>query len=88
MTSYLSYPSKPVIEATVSAVIAIVAAAAAVSNRLSNRISEMDKRLDTFELRVATSYVPKQDFEGAMAKMEDHMIRIENKLDKMLLRNG
>jgi hypothetical protein len=48
----------------------------------------MDKRLDTFELRVATSYVPKQDFEGAMAKMEDHMIRIETKLDQMLLRNG
>lgn len=88
MTSYLSYPSKPVIEATVSAVIAIVAAAATVSNRLNNRISEMDKRLDTFELRVATSYVPKQDFEGAMAKMEDHMIRIETKLDQMLLRNG
>lgn len=88
MTSYLSYPSKPVIEATVSAVIAIVAAAATVSNRLSNRINEMDKRLDTFELRVATSYVPKQDFEGAMAKMEDHMIRIETKLDQMLLRNG
>ena len=88
MTLYLSYPSKPVIEATVSAVIAIVAAAATVSNRLSNRINDMDKRLDTFELRVATSYVPKQDFEGAMAKMEDHMIRIETKLDKMLLRNG
>ena len=88
MTSYLSYPSKPVIEATVSAVIAIVAAAATVSNRLSNRINDMDKRLDTFELRVATSYVPKQDFEGAMAKMEDHMIRIETKLDQMLLRNG
>jgi Tfp pilus assembly protein PilF len=88
MTSYLLYPSKPVIEATVSAVIAIVAAAATVSNRLSNRINEMDKRLDTFELRVATSYVPKQDFEVAMAKMEDHMIRIETKLDQMLLRNG
>jgi Tfp pilus assembly protein PilF len=77
-----------VIEATVSAVIAIVAAAATVSNRLNNRINDMDKRLDTFELRVATSYVPKQDFEGAMAKMEDHMIRIETKLDQMLLRNG
>ena len=88
MTSYLSYPSKPVIEATVSAVIAIVAAAATVSNRLSNRINEMDKRLDTFELRVATSYVPKQDFEAAVAKIEDHMIRIETKLDQMLLRNG
>jgi hypothetical protein len=44
--------------------------------------------LDTFELRVATSYVPKQDFETAVQKIEDHMIRIETKLDQMLLRNG
>ena len=64
------------IEAGVSAVIALVAAGAALTNRVHSRINEMDKRLDTFELRVATSYVPKQDFETAVQKMEDHMIRI------------
>jgi len=76
------------IEAGVSAVIALVAAGAALTNKVHNRITDMDKRLDTFELRVATSYVPKQDFETAVQKMEDHMIRIETKLDQMLLRNG
>ena len=76
------------IEAGVSAVIALVAAGAAFTNKVHNRITEMDKRLDTFELRVATSYVPKQDFETAVQKIEDHMIRIETKLDQMLLRNG
>lgn len=76
------------IEAGVSAVIAIVAAGAALTNRVHNRINDMDKRLDTFELRVATSYVPKQDFETAVQKIEDHMIRIETKLDQMLLKNG
>jgi predicted transcriptional regulator len=76
------------IEAGVSAVIALVAAGAALTNRVHSRINEMDKRLDTFELRVATSYVPKQDFETAVQKIEDHMIRIETKLDQMLLRNG
>ena len=75
------------IEAGVSAVIALVAAGAALTNRVHNRINDMDKRLDTFELRVATSYVPKQDFETAVQKIEDHMIRIENKLDQMLLKN-
>ena len=50
------------IEAGVSAVIAIVAAGAALTNRVHNRINDMDKRLDTFELRVAPSYVPKQAF--------------------------
>jgi predicted transcriptional regulator len=76
------------IEAGVSAVIAIVAAGAALTNRVHNRINDMDKRLDTFELRVATSYVPKQDFETAVQKMEDHMIRIETKIDQIVLRNG
>ena len=76
------------IEAGVSAVIAIVAAGAALTNRVHSRINEMDKRLDTFELRVATSYVPKQDFETAVQKIEDHMVRIETKLDQMLLKNG
>ncbi len=76
------------IEAGVSAVIAIVAAGAALTTRVHNRINDMDKRLDTFELRVATSYVPKQDFETAVQKMEDHMIRIETKIDQMILKNG
>ena len=76
------------IEAGVSAVIALVAAGAALTNKVHNRINDMDKRLDTFELRVATSYVPKQDFETAIQKIEDHMIRIETKLDQIALRNG
>jgi hypothetical protein len=76
------------IEAGVSAVIAIVAAGAALTTRVHNRINDMDKRLDTFELRVATSYVPKQDFETAVQKIEDHMIRIETKIDQIVLRNG
>jgi hypothetical protein len=76
------------IEAGVSAVVAIIAAGAALTNKIHNRITDMDKRLDTFELRVATSYVPKQDFETAVQKIEDHMIRIENKLDQIVLRNS
>jgi hypothetical protein len=76
------------IEAVVSATLAALAAGAALTNRIHNRINDIDQRLDTFELRVATKYVPKQDFDTAMQKMEDHMIRIETKLDQMLLRNG
>jgi predicted transcriptional regulator len=76
------------IEAGVSAVIALVAAGAALTNKVHNRITDMDKRLDTFELRVATSYVPKQDFETAVQKMESHMIRIENKIDQIVLKNS
>lgn len=76
------------IEAAVSAVIAIIAAGAAVSNRLHSRITDMDSRIDAFELRVATHYVQKEDFSTAVEKIEDHMIRIENKIDQIVLKNG
>lgn len=76
------------IEALVSAAIAAIAAGAALNSRTHNRINDLDRRLDTFELRVATNYVPKQEFVAAIKKMEDHMIRIENKIDQIVLRNG
>ena len=76
------------IEAGVSALVALIAGGAAITNRLHSRINELDRRVDSFELRVATSYVPQEQFGEAMSKMESHMIRIENKLDQMLLKNG
>ena len=76
------------IEAVVSATVAALAAGAALTNRINNRINDIDQRLDTFDLRVATQYDTKQDFETEMQKMEDHMFRIETKLDQMLLKNG
>jgi hypothetical protein len=76
------------IEAGVSALVAVIAGGAAITNRLHNRITELDRRVDAFELRVATSYVPQEQFGEAVSKMEAHMIRIENKLDQMLLKNG
>ena len=76
------------IEAAVSAVVAIIAAGAALTNRVHARIQEMDRRLDTFELRVATSYVPKDEFTTAIQKIEDHMIRIENKIDQISIKHG
>jgi len=76
------------IEAVVSATVAALAAGAALTNRLHNRITELDTRVDAFELRVATNYVPQEQFGEVITRMEAHMIRIENKLDQMLLKNG
>ena len=76
------------IEAGVSALVALIAGGAAITNRLHSRINELDRRVDSFELRVATQYVPQEQFGEALSKMEAHMIRIENKLDQMLLKNG
>ena len=76
------------IEAGVSALIGAIAAGAALTNRIHNRISDLDKRVDTFELSVAQDYVSKADLSVMVQRMEDHMVRIENKLDQIVLRNG
>ena len=81
-------------EAIVSVAIAIVAGGAALNNRLHNRInnvhdriSGLDRRIDAIELSVAQDYVSKADLSTMVQRMEDHMVRIENKLDQIVLRN-
>ena len=82
-------------EALVTSVVAVVTAGAALNNRLHNRInsvheriSSLDRRLDGIELNVATDYVKKAELSELLSRMEDHMVRIENKLDQIALRNG
>lgn len=83
------------LEALVSVSIAAVAAGAALNNRLHqrinnvhDRISSLDRRIDAIELGVAQDYVSKADLSVMTKRMEDHMVRIENKLDQIVLRNG
>ena len=82
-------------EAIVSIAVAVVAGGAALNNRLHNRInsvheriSALDRRLDGIELTVASDYVRKAELSELLSRMEDHMVRIENKLDQIALRNG
>tara|TARA_Y100000310_G_C20476944_1_gene712872 strand:- start:705 stop:926 length:222 start_codon:yes stop_codon:yes gene_type:complete len=51
--------------------------------RLHSRVSDLDTRIDKFELRVAEGYVSKESFQSALERVESHMIRIENKIDKL-----
>jgi uncharacterized coiled-coil protein SlyX len=76
------------IEAAVSAAIAAFTAMVALHTRTNNKMLEIDKRIDQVELRIAEKYVQREELSSALAKMEDHMIRIENKLDQIVLRNG
>ena len=69
------------IEAGVSAGIALVAAMAAITNRLHGRINELDKRVDGVELSIAQNYVSRTEHFQAMERIEEHMVRIEQKLD-------
>lgn len=71
-----------------SLIIGVGSGVLTVNGRSNSRMDEIDKRIDGIELRFAEKYVPRQELANALQKMEDHMIRIENKLDQIALRNG
>jgi hypothetical protein len=72
------------IEAIVSGTVAVFTAVVALHSRMHNRIAEVDKRIDRVELRIAEKYVQREELSSALQKMEDHMVRIEGKLDKLI----
>lgn len=71
------------IESVVSAVVAVITGGAVLTSRLHNRIYELDKRIDVIELTIARDYVSKNDFASTLERVENHMIRIEDKLDAL-----
>lgn len=77
-----------VITGAVSLFVGIGGGVAALHSRSNSRMDEIDKRIDGIEIRLAEKYVPRLELANALQKMEDHMIRIENKLDQIVLRNG
>ena len=77
-----------IITGAVTLVLGIGGGIIGVSGRSSTRMDLIDKRIDDIELRLAEKYVPRQELTVVLQKMEDHMIRIESKLDQIVLRNG
>ena len=71
------------IESVVSAVVAVITGGAVLTSRLHSRIHELDKRVDFIELTMARDYVSKNDFATTLERVENHMIRIEDKLDAL-----
>jgi len=54
---------------------------AALTTRIHNRINEIDKKVDEIELSVAKNYVSRAEHFQALERIEEHMVRIEGKLD-------
>ena len=71
-------------ETGVAVIVAVITGLGAVTTRLHKRIDDLDSRVDKHELRVAESYISKSDFSAAIDRVEMHMVRIENKLDKLV----
>ena len=74
------------IETLIPVVIAGATGFSVLITRLHQRVSVLDSRIDAFELRVAQSYVSKADLNEALERFETHMLRIENKLDRIILK--
>jgi uncharacterized coiled-coil protein SlyX len=72
------------IEAVIPVIIAGATGFSVLISKLHSRVSVLDSRIDTFELRVASEYVSKSDLNDIVDRVEAHMIRIENKLDKII----
>lgn len=70
-------------EAVVTLVIAALSGLGVLHGRLQSRIHELDRRVDGIEVKVAEKYVTKTDLLAMLDRVEDHMVRIENKLDNL-----
>lgn len=62
----------------------VVSIGIAVSTGLGFFASRINTRVNAIELRVAEKYIPREEVSLILTRFEDHMIRIENKLDNLL----
>ena len=74
------------LEAAIPLVVASATGFSILITRIHSRVHELDRRLDGVELRVAEDYLTKQEFSIVLERVETHMVRIENKLDKIIFK--
>ena len=75
---------RKMIETFIPVVIALVTGTAVLFNKVNHRVTLLDNKVDKLELKVVETYTPKQEFTAAMLRMEDHLIRIEDKMDVLV----
>jgi len=76
-----------VIEAWITASVALIGGGWGIISGVHKRVTHVDTRLDRIELSLARDYVPRSEFVATQAKLEEHMIRIEEKLDRLVDRS-
>lgn len=75
---------KSMIEPFIPAVVAVATGVAVLFNKVNQRVTQLDHRVDKLELKLVESFTTKQDFNAAMIRMEEHLVRIENKMDQFI----
>ena len=71
------------IEAAISIGVAAATGFSILITRIHSRVHDLDRRVDNFELRIAENYLSKSEFSSALDRVEQHMVRIETKLDRL-----
>ena len=72
------------IEQFVPIFVAVGTGFAVLTSRIYSKIGQLDSRVDGIELRIVQDYVSKNDLQVALDRMENHMVRIEDKLDAIV----
>ena len=72
------------IEPFIPALVAVATGVAVLFNKVNHRVTQLDHRVDKLELKLVESFTTKADFQNAMERMETHLIRIEDKMDKLV----
>ena len=72
------------LEPLVAVTIAALTGVSVMTQKLHTRITELERRIDGVELKVAESYVTKGELSDMMNRMEAHLVRIEEKMDRMV----
>jgi len=68
----------------VTAGIAAIAGCWSIMQGVHRRMNGLDNRQDRMELSLAKDYVSRAEYAADQSKLEEHMIRIENKLDTFI----
>ena len=84
LSQLLTSFTRKMIEPFIPALVAIATGVAVLFNKVNHRVTALDHRVDKLELKLVESFTTKADFQVAMGRMEEHMIRIEDKLDKLV----
>jgi|TARA_Y100000289_G_scaffold31338_1_gene31075 uncharacterized coiled-coil protein SlyX len=74
------------LESVIPIAVAMATGFSVLITRIHSRVHELDRRVDGVELRVAEDYLTKQEFSTVLERVETHMVRIENKLDKIIFK--
>ena len=75
----------PFLEVIVTSVIATLTGLGVLTSRYSKQLDILDKKVDAIELSVAKDYVSKDCFNTIIERVETHMVRIETKLDNIII---